>query len=154
MGPLLNKGLPHFCSPPLGGEQGKKKLINQLSPATYLHPGYGAASVLVKKEKLRACRKSQSGTLVRQGSACNRDLRIWVFLADFRWPAEVSSGSSSSVLLPLDRSQFGLGLVDGFACPASFPWHTAKHVIRDPAPVATDFNEQDYATLVAHPSLF
>ncbi|GKA59466.1 hypothetical protein Tco_0758779 [Tanacetum coccineum] len=40
-----NKGLPHFCSPPLGGEQGKKKLINQLSPAAYLHPGYGAASV-------------------------------------------------------------------------------------------------------------
>ncbi|GKB96595.1 hypothetical protein Tco_0982732 [Tanacetum coccineum] len=44
--------------------------------------------------------------------------------------------------------------VDDFACPASFPWHTAKHVIRDPAPVAADFNEQDYATLVAHPSPF
>ncbi|GJT28640.1 hypothetical protein Tco_0908915 [Tanacetum coccineum] len=43
--------------------------------------------------------------------------------------------------------------VDDFACPASFPWHAAKHVIRDPAPVAADFNEQDYATLVAHPSL-
>ncbi|GJX48553.1 hypothetical protein Tco_0273743 [Tanacetum coccineum] len=43
--------------------------------------------------------------------------------------------------------------VDDFACPASFPWHTAKHVIRDPAPVAADFNEKDYATLVAHPSL-
>nr|GEV12381.1 alpha/beta hydrolases superfamily protein [Tanacetum cinerariifolium] len=41
--------------------------------------------------------------------------------------------------------------VDDFACPASFSWHTAKHVIRDPAPVAADFNEQDYATLVAHP---
>ncbi|GJT41863.1 hypothetical protein Tco_0941728 [Tanacetum coccineum] len=40
-----NEGLPHFCSPPLGGEQGKKKLINQLSPAAYLHPGYGSASV-------------------------------------------------------------------------------------------------------------
>ncbi|GJR25949.1 hypothetical protein Tco_1102181 [Tanacetum coccineum] len=36
-----NGGLPHFCSPPLGGEQGKKKLINQLSPAAYLYPGYG-----------------------------------------------------------------------------------------------------------------
>ncbi|GKC08421.1 hypothetical protein Tco_1000031 [Tanacetum coccineum] len=38
--------------------------------------------------------------------------------------------------------------VDDFACPASFPWHTAKHVTRDPAPVAVDFNAQDYATLV------
>ncbi|GJY25605.1 hypothetical protein Tco_0400331, partial [Tanacetum coccineum] len=44
--------------------------------------------------------------------------------------------------------------VDDFACPASFSWHTAKHVIRDPSPVAADFNEQDYATLVAHPSSF
>ncbi|GKE18130.1 hypothetical protein Tco_1425707 [Tanacetum coccineum] len=42
--------------------------------------------------------------------------------------------------------------VDDFACPASFSWHTAKHVIRDPAPVAASFNEQDYATLGAHPS--
>ncbi|GKB54290.1 hypothetical protein Tco_0905043 [Tanacetum coccineum] len=41
-----------------------------------------------------------------------------------------------------------------FACPASFSWHTAKHVTRDPDPVAADFNAQDYATLVAHPSLF
>ncbi|GJW35517.1 hypothetical protein Tco_0058437 [Tanacetum coccineum] len=45
-------------------------------------------------------------------------------------------------------------IVDDFACPTSFPWHTAKHVIRDPAPVAAKFNEQDYATLVAHPSPF
>ncbi|GJV77347.1 hypothetical protein Tco_1508931 [Tanacetum coccineum] len=37
--------------------------------------------------------------------------------------------------------------VDDFAYPASFPWHTSKHVIRDPAPVAADFNKQDYATL-------
>nr|GEW85316.1 hypothetical protein [Tanacetum cinerariifolium] len=42
--------------------------------------------------------------------------------------------------------------VNEFACPASFSWHTAKHVTRDPAPVAADFNAQDYATLVAHPS--
>nr|GEU48265.1 hypothetical protein [Tanacetum cinerariifolium] len=41
-----------------------------------------------------------------------------------------------------------------FSCPASFSWHTAKHVIRDHAPVAAGFNAQDYATLVAHPSLF
>nr|GEX52751.1 hypothetical protein [Tanacetum cinerariifolium] len=32
--------------------------------------------------------------------------------------------------------------------------HTAKHMIRDPAPVVADFNAQDYATLVAHPSPF
>nr|GEX86484.1 hypothetical protein [Tanacetum cinerariifolium] len=44
--------------------------------------------------------------------------------------------------------------VDDFACPSSFPWYTSKHVTRDPAPVATDFNAQDYATLVAHPSPF
>ncbi|GKB20522.1 hypothetical protein Tco_0854445 [Tanacetum coccineum] len=41
----LNDGRLHFCSPPLGGEQGKNKLINKLSPAAYLHLGYGAASV-------------------------------------------------------------------------------------------------------------
>ncbi|GJX96010.1 hypothetical protein Tco_0351808 [Tanacetum coccineum] len=44
--------------------------------------------------------------------------------------------------------------VDDFACPSSFLWRTAKHVIRDPALVADDFNEQDYATLVAHPFPF
>ncbi|GJY61501.1 hypothetical protein Tco_0462158 [Tanacetum coccineum] len=44
--------------------------------------------------------------------------------------------------------------VDDFARPASFLWHTAKHVTRDPALVAADFNAQDYATLVAHPSPF
>nr|GEV43771.1 hypothetical protein [Tanacetum cinerariifolium] len=49
---------------------------------------------------------SVSGTLVRQGSACNRDLRIWFCLVDFRCPAKVSSRSPSSVLLPPDRSQW------------------------------------------------
>ncbi|GJY73709.1 hypothetical protein Tco_0478140, partial [Tanacetum coccineum] len=44
--------------------------------------------------------------------------------------------------------------VDDFACPARFPWHIAKNVTRDPALAAADFNAQDYATLVAHPSLF
>ncbi|GKD26284.1 hypothetical protein Tco_1232498 [Tanacetum coccineum] len=44
--------------------------------------------------------------------------------------------------------------VDDFACPALFPWHTAKYLTRDPAPVAADFNAPDYATLVAHPSPF
>ncbi|GJT04298.1 hypothetical protein Tco_0838760 [Tanacetum coccineum] len=44
--------------------------------------------------------------------------------------------------------------VDDFACPVSFPWHTARHVTRDPAPTSANFNAQDYATLVAHPSPF
>nr|GEY14756.1 hypothetical protein [Tanacetum cinerariifolium] len=44
--------------------------------------------------------------------------------------------------------------VDDFACPARFSWYTAKNVTRDPAPVAANFNAQDYATLVAHPSPF
>nr|GEU58358.1 hypothetical protein [Tanacetum cinerariifolium] len=44
--------------------------------------------------------------------------------------------------------------VDDFVCPASFPWHTAKHVTRDPDPAAADFNAQDYTTLVAYPSSF
>nr|GEX47372.1 hypothetical protein [Tanacetum cinerariifolium]GEX50190.1 hypothetical protein [Tanacetum cinerariifolium] len=44
--------------------------------------------------------------------------------------------------------------VDSFACPTLFLWHTAKNVTKDPAPVAADFNAQDYATLVAHPSPF
>ncbi|GJR72361.1 hypothetical protein Tco_0084726 [Tanacetum coccineum] len=44
--------------------------------------------------------------------------------------------------------------VDDFARPTSFLWHTTKHVTRDPAPIAADFNAQDYATLVAHPSPF
>ncbi|GJW74187.1 hypothetical protein Tco_0133557 [Tanacetum coccineum] len=43
---------------------------------------------------------------------------------------------------------------DEFACPASFPWHTAKNVIRDPAPLATEFNVRDYTTLVVNPSPF
>ncbi|GKB67101.1 hypothetical protein Tco_0928513 [Tanacetum coccineum] len=47
-----------------------------------------------------------------------------------------------------------LNVVDSFACPALFLWHTAKNVTRDPAPVTADFNEQDYATLVTHPSPF
>nr|GEY27319.1 transposase (putative), gypsy type [Tanacetum cinerariifolium] len=41
-----------------------------------------------------------------------------------------------------------------FACPTLFSWHTTKNVTRDPAPVAADFNAQDYATLVAHLSPF
>ncbi|GJR73242.1 reverse transcriptase domain-containing protein [Tanacetum coccineum] len=44
--------------------------------------------------------------------------------------------------------------VDEFACLVCFPWHTAKNVTRDPAPLAANLNAQDYATLVAHPSPF
>ncbi|GJT29339.1 hypothetical protein Tco_0909614 [Tanacetum coccineum] len=44
--------------------------------------------------------------------------------------------------------------VDEFACPARFPWHTAKNVTRDLAPKATDFSAQDYTILVDHPSHF
>nr|GEX25721.1 protein DETOXIFICATION 43-like [Tanacetum cinerariifolium] len=91
--------------------------------------------------------------------------------SDFRCLAEVSSKSLPSVLLPLDfqarrpairvirhqvpQSSMSIAC-DVIACafPARFPWHTAKNVTRDPAPVAADFNAQDYATLVAHPSLF
>ncbi|GKE50685.1 hypothetical protein Tco_1481943 [Tanacetum coccineum] len=48
----------------------------------------------------------------------------------------------------------GLFRLDDFACPARFPWHIAKNVTKDPAPVADDFNPRDYNTLVAHPSPF
>ncbi|GKD57183.1 hypothetical protein Tco_1290570 [Tanacetum coccineum] len=41
-----------------------------------------------------------------------------------------------------------------FTCPALFPCHTAKNMTKDPASVAANFNAQDYATLVAHPSPF
>ncbi|GKA70372.1 G-type lectin S-receptor-like serine/threonine-protein kinase LECRK3 [Tanacetum coccineum] len=44
--------------------------------------------------------------------------------------------------------------VDEFACPSRFPWHTAKNVVKDRAPVVGDFNSQDYNTLVTHPSSF
>nr|GEZ09861.1 desmethylxanthohumol 6'-O-methyltransferase-like [Tanacetum cinerariifolium] len=59
---------------------------------------------------------------------------------------------SVPIMLPYWNNHFFW--VDDFACPASFPWHTPNHVTRDPNPVAVDFNAQDYATLVAHPSLF
>nr|GEW15641.1 hypothetical protein [Tanacetum cinerariifolium] len=44
--------------------------------------------------------------------------------------------------------------VADLACPTRFPWHTVKNMTGDPALVAADFNAQDYATLVAHPSPF
>nr|GEV57629.1 transposase (putative), gypsy type [Tanacetum cinerariifolium] len=36
----------------------------------------------------------------------------------------------------------GAAKVDDFACPAPFSWHTAKHVIRDPAPVTADLTHK------------
>ncbi|GJZ52441.1 hypothetical protein Tco_0606956 [Tanacetum coccineum] len=43
---------------------------------------------------------------------------------------------------------------DGFACPASFPWHTSKSVSKDPFPKSSKFNAEHYATLVAYPATF
>ncbi|GKD69653.1 hypothetical protein Tco_1323743 [Tanacetum coccineum] len=47
-----------------------------------------------------------------------------------------------------------LFLVDSFACPASFPWHTGKNVSKDSFPKSTEFNADHYATFVAHSALF
>nr|GEW81325.1 ribonuclease H-like domain-containing protein [Tanacetum cinerariifolium] len=44
--------------------------------------------------------------------------------------------------------------VDSFACPASFPWHTDKNDSKNPFPKSIEFNEDDYAILVAHPASF
>ncbi|GJY99401.1 hypothetical protein Tco_0516831 [Tanacetum coccineum] len=44
--------------------------------------------------------------------------------------------------------------VDAFACPVSFPWNTGKNVSRDPLPKSTEFNMDDYAVLVEHPTPF
>ncbi|GJY17227.1 hypothetical protein Tco_0388718 [Tanacetum coccineum] len=44
--------------------------------------------------------------------------------------------------------------VDAFACPASFPWHTSKSVSNDPFPKSSEFNADDYATLVAYSAPF
>nr|GEZ07761.1 hypothetical protein [Tanacetum cinerariifolium] len=48
----------------------------------------------------------------------------------------------------------GVSEYDEFVCPASFQWHAAKNVVRDPFPTTSDFNAEDYVTLVAHPSTF
>ncbi|GKC94587.1 putative UPF0481 protein, partial [Tanacetum coccineum] len=44
--------------------------------------------------------------------------------------------------------------VDSIAFLASFPWHTGKNVSRDPFPMSTEFNADDYVVLVAHPAPF
>ncbi|GKA86600.1 ribonuclease H-like domain-containing protein [Tanacetum coccineum] len=59
--------------------------------------------------RIRLQRESQSGTLVRQGSVYNRDLRMWASLAGLRCPAEVPSGSLSSVLPLPDNCCDSLG---------------------------------------------
>nr|GEY21183.1 NUDIX hydrolase 25 [Tanacetum cinerariifolium] len=157
----------------------------------------------------RSLAVGRSGTLVKEGSACNHDLRTWACLSDFEAldafcntfhiPEEVHTvlpnqddtmherhaGKIWLYTRFFDFANFRLPLstffvdilrhyqinisqlsvigaaknnrffwVDDFACPASFPWHTAKHVTRDHALMAVDFNAQDYATLVAHPSPF
>ncbi|GKA97142.1 hypothetical protein Tco_0825036 [Tanacetum coccineum] len=45
-------------------------------------------------------------------------------------------------------------VVDSFACPASFLWHSDKNVSRDPLPKSTEFNADDYVVLVSHPAPF
>ncbi|GJX76519.1 hypothetical protein Tco_0323330 [Tanacetum coccineum] len=55
---------------------------------------------------------------------------------------------------PIIRHQVPPGLVDTFACPASFPWHTSKSVLKDPFPKSSEFNAEHYATLVAYPAPF
>ncbi|GJR25952.1 retrovirus-related pol polyprotein from transposon TNT 1-94 [Tanacetum coccineum] len=95
-----NEGLPHFCSPPLGGEQGKKKLINQLSPIAYLHPGYGAASVSMQASLGSLLRKQQKGASVVTGG-----LRV---------PPPGGLGRSNKKQVPLrvycfDIARFSLG---------------------------------------------
>nr|GEW68588.1 transposase (putative), gypsy type [Tanacetum cinerariifolium] len=59
----------------------------------------------------------------------------------------------SNPLIPLKIGTIISSGVDDFVFLA-FLWHTTKHVTRDPDPAAADFNAQDYATLVAHPSPF
>ncbi|GJV72309.1 hypothetical protein Tco_1492304 [Tanacetum coccineum] len=68
-----------------------------------------------------------------------------------------SDNASVCYTKPLDSLKIRTNTFSGWMtllAPASFPWHIAKYVTRDPAPVAVKFNAQDYATLVAHPSLF
>nr|GEU59687.1 hypothetical protein [Tanacetum cinerariifolium] len=77
-------------------------------------------------------------------------------------PPKTTDVVAAEPTLNITAAPCGVGLVvnnhffwvDDFACPVSFPWHTTKHVIRDHDPVVADFNAQDYATLVAHPSPF
>nr|GEW28213.1 hypothetical protein [Tanacetum cinerariifolium] len=45
-------------------------------------------------------------------------------------------------------------LVDAFAFPAFFLWHTSKSVLRDVVPKSSEFNAEHYATLVAYPAPF
>ncbi|GKB75081.1 thylakoid assembly 8-like protein, chloroplastic [Tanacetum coccineum] len=45
-------------------------------------------------------------------SYLSENVRIWVYLAEFRCPTEVSSGSPSFILLPLNHSLFAMGLQD------------------------------------------
>nr|GEX30473.1 hypothetical protein [Tanacetum cinerariifolium] len=68
--------------------------------------------------------------------------------------------SPYSVWLPLPLSSKSLSTLASSSLSTrsgatrSSRTHTAKHVTRDPAPVAANFNAQDYATLFVHPFSF
>ncbi|GJX60220.1 hypothetical protein Tco_0291610 [Tanacetum coccineum] len=91
------------------------------------------------------------GLYTRFFDYANFRLPLSTFLVDIHWHLCINI-SQLFVIRAAKNDHFFW--VDDFACPASFPWHTAKHVIRVPAPVVADFNARDYATLVAHPSPF
>nr|GEY92263.1 transposase (putative), gypsy type [Tanacetum cinerariifolium] len=94
------------------------------------------------------------GLYTRFFDFANFRLHMSTFLVDI---LRMDGCLSSSVLINLPyaiRNLLTLSKIGMITCPARFPWHTAKNVTRDPAPVAADFNVQDYATLVAHPSPF
>nr|GEY35416.1 reverse transcriptase domain-containing protein [Tanacetum cinerariifolium] len=125
--------MEELCQPSLNGRGGpiasiaiqatnfglKNDMIQQVQNSYQFHglPGDDANKHLDKFlhvtqyfRKTRLC-SGPTDDANLQGSTCNRDLRIWVRLADFRCLAKVSSESPSSVLLLPDRSQFDLGLV-------------------------------------------
>ncbi|GKD06605.1 hypothetical protein Tco_1181579 [Tanacetum coccineum] len=123
-----NKGLPHFCSPPLVSEQGKKKLINQLSPAAYLHPWYEAASIprhavhlwLVIKRKL----KTQDSL---------RQWDVWEHLKRFTGMANMPSALNLIVdfLIPLAKMRSARSVIAKlvFAASCYFIWQERNYRI-------------------------
>nr|GEU58794.1 hypothetical protein [Tanacetum cinerariifolium] len=68
-----------------------------------------------------------------------------------------SDNSSVCYTKPLDSLKHWndhFFLVDAFAFPVSFPWHTDKNISKDPLPKSTEFNVDHYVALVAHPAPF
>nr|GEV59260.1 transposase (putative), gypsy type [Tanacetum cinerariifolium] len=81
------------------------------------------------------------------------------FCDTFHIPDEVHPALPNPTDMMHERPAGKIGLCtrcgqDKLVCPASFPWHTAKNVVRDPFPATSDFNAEDYVTLIAHPSPF